>query len=60
MRKGLMADNATDKEIIERVKGGEKEAYDLLVLKYQQRVINLISRFVKNHSDALDLSLIHI
>ena len=51
-----MADNATDKEIIERVKGGEKEAYDLLVLKYQQRVINLISRFVKNHSDALDVS----
>ena len=56
MRKVLMADNATDKEIIERVKGGEKEAYDLLVLKYQQRVINLISRFVKNHSDALDVS----
>ena len=56
MRKGLMADNATDKEIIERVKGGEKEAYALLVLKYQQRVINLISRFVKNHSDALDVS----
>ena len=56
MRKGLMADNATDKEIIERVKSGEKEAYDLLVLKYQQRVINLISRFVKNHSDALDVS----
>ncbi|HBH10999.1 MAG: RNA polymerase sigma factor RpoE [Legionellales bacterium] len=51
-----MADNATDKEIIERVKSGEKEAYDLLVLKYQQRVINLISRFVKNHSDALDVS----
>lgn len=51
-----MADNATDKEIIERVKDGEKEAYDLLVLKYQQRVINLISRFVKNHSDALDVS----
>ncbi len=56
MRKGLMADNATDKEIIERVKNGEKGAYDLLVLKYQQRVINLISRFVKNHSDALDVS----
>lgn len=56
MRMGLMADNATDKEIIERVKDGEKEAYDLLVLKYQQRVINLISRFVKNHSDALDVS----
>ena len=56
MRKGLMADNITDKEIIERVKNGDKNAYDLLVLKYQQRVINLISRFVKNHADALDVS----
>ena len=56
MRKGLMADNTTDKEIIERVKNGDKKAYDLLVLKYQQRVINLISRFVKNHADALDVS----
>ena len=56
MRKGLMADNITDKEIIERVKNGDKKAYDLLVLKYQQRVINLISRFVKNHADALDVS----
>lgn len=56
MRRGLMADNTTDKEIIERVKNGDKKAYDLLVLKYQQRVINLISRFVKNHADALDIS----
>ena len=51
-----MADNITDKEIIERVKNGDKKAYDLLVLKYQQRVINLIARFVKNHADALDVS----
>ena len=56
MRKGLMADNIIDKEIIERVKNGDKKAYDLLVLKYQQRVINLISRFVKNYADALDIS----
>ena len=56
MGKGLMADNITDKEIIERVKNGDKKAYDLLVLKYQQRVINLISRFVKNYADALDVS----
>tara|TARA_B100000809_G_C14903486_1_gene447124 strand:- start:133 stop:711 length:579 start_codon:yes stop_codon:yes gene_type:complete len=51
-----MADNIADKEIIERVKNGDKKAYDLLVLKYQQRVINLISRFVKNYADALDIS----
>jgi RNA polymerase sigma-70 factor, ECF subfamily len=52
----LMADKVTDKQLIERVKNGEKAAYDLLVLKYQQRIINLVSRFVRNQSDALDVT----
>ncbi len=51
-----MANNDTDNELIERVKNGEKSAYDLLVLKYQQRIVNLVSRFVRNHSDALDVT----
>ncbi len=51
-----MAENATDNELIERVKNGDKAACDLLVLKYQQRIINLVSRFVRNHSDALDVT----
>ena len=51
-----MAENITDKEIIERVKNGDKNAYDLIVVKYHQRLINLLSRFVKIHSDALDVS----
>jgi RNA polymerase sigma-70 factor (ECF subfamily) len=51
-----MANKVTDNELIERVKNGEKSAYDLLVLKYQQRVVNLVSRFVRNHSDALDVT----
>ena len=51
-----MANNVTDQQLIERVKNGEKAAYDLLVLKYQQRIINLVSRFVRNHSDALDVT----
>jgi len=51
-----MADKVTDKQLIDRVKNGEKAAYDLLVLKYQQRVINLVSRFVRNQSDALDVT----
>jgi RNA polymerase sigma-70 factor, ECF subfamily len=51
-----MANNDTDNELIQRVKNGEKSAYDLLVLKYQQRIVNLVSRFVRNHSDALDVT----
>ncbi|MBL1140901.1 MAG: RNA polymerase sigma factor RpoE [Proteobacteria bacterium] len=51
-----MAEKVTDKQLIDRVKNGEKAAYDLLVLKYQQRIVNLVSRFVRNQSDALDVT----
>lgn len=51
-----MAEKVTDKQLIERVKNGEKAAYDLLVIKYQQRIVNLVSRFVRNQSDALDVT----
>lgn len=51
-----MAGKVTDKELIDRVKNGDKAAYDLLVLKYQQRIVNLVSRFVRNQSDALDVT----
>jgi len=51
-----MGETVTDKELIQRVKQGEKAAFDLLVLKYQHRIINLVLRFVHNHSDALDVT----
>jgi len=51
-----MGSNETDKLLVKRVKCGDKAAFDVLVLKYQQRVVNLVSRFVRNHADALDIS----
>ena len=51
-----MASGLTDRQLIERVKQGDKAAFDLLVLKYQQRITNLISRFVRNPADAMDVS----
>lgn len=51
-----MGSNETDKLLVERVKRGEKVAFDALVLKYQQRIVNLVSRFVRSHADALDVT----
>jgi RNA polymerase sigma-70 factor (ECF subfamily) len=51
-----MGSNETDKLLVKRVKRGDKAAFDVLVLKYQQRVVNLVSRFVRNPADALDIS----
>ena len=51
-----MGSNETDKLLVKRVQRGDKAAFDVLVLKYQQRVVNLVSRFVRNPADALDIS----
>jgi RNA polymerase sigma-70 factor (ECF subfamily) len=51
-----MNENDTDQQLVERVKRGEKGAYDALVVRYQSRIINLISRFVRNPSDAQDVA----
>ena len=51
-----MNESITDKQLVERVQSGDKQAFDLLVLKYQQRIINLVSRFIHNPNDAQDIA----
>lgn len=48
--------SVTDKQLVKRVQEGDKKAFDLLVLKYQRRIINLASRFVHSPSDAQDIA----
>ena len=45
-----------DLDLVRKVQKGDKRAFDLLVLKYQQRIINLAFRFVKNWDDAADVA----
>ncbi len=45
-----------DFELIKRVQQGDKSAFDVLVLKYQQKVVNLISRFVSDQSECYDVA----
>ena len=45
-----------DREIIERVLGGDNNAFGLLVEKYQTKVYNLALRMSGNEDDAFDLS----
>jgi len=51
-----MSEREIDQELILRVQRGDKRAFDLLVLKYQQKVINLISRYVRDSSEAQDVA----
>ncbi len=45
-----------DKELVQRVKDGDKQAFDLLVQKYQPRIINIVSRYVREPSEAMDVA----
>lgn len=51
-----MGDNITDSELVRRVQDGDKTAFDLLVLKYQHRIVKLVSRYVREPSEALDVT----
>jgi RNA polymerase sigma-70 factor (ECF subfamily) len=46
----------SDLALIKRVQQGEKSAFDLLVVKYQHKILNLIMRYVRDPSEALDVA----
>jgi RNA polymerase sigma-70 factor (ECF subfamily) len=54
-RKGNGGGSA-DLALVQRVKQGDRSAFDLLVTKYQHKILNLIMRYVKDPSEALDVS----
>jgi RNA polymerase sigma-70 factor (ECF subfamily) len=51
-----MGKKVTDEELVKRVQAGDKKAFDALVLKYQHKIVNLVSRYVHDPSSALDVS----
>jgi len=52
----VSGDRETDQVLVERVQRGDKKAFDLLVLKYQHKVANLISRYIRDPAETLDVT----
>lgn len=46
----------SDIQLVKRVQKGDKQAFDMLVLKYQYKVQAVISRFVKDQSEVQDVA----
>ena len=46
----------TDAELVKKVKSGDRAAFDLLVLKYQNKIIHLVGRYVKDSHAAQDVA----
>ena len=52
----MTAEKEADQVLVERVQRGDKKAFDVLVLKYQHKVANLISRYIRDSSEVLDVT----
>ena len=51
-----MIEDDNDQQLVQRVQKGDKAAFDLLVRKYQHRVLKLVGRFVSDAAEAEDVA----
>jgi RNA polymerase sigma-70 factor (ECF subfamily) len=51
-----MSEAQVDQLLVERVQKGDKKAFDLLINKYQHRIISLVARYVSDQTEALDVA----
>ncbi|MDA9556321.1 RNA polymerase sigma factor RpoE [Vibrio sp.] len=51
-----MNEQVTDQILIERIQNGDKQAFNLLVVKYQSKVCNIISKYVSHSGDVPDVA----
>ncbi len=47
---------SNDEAIVKRVQEGDVEAYNLLVIKYQHKIFQVIGKFVNNQADIADVA----
>jgi len=51
-----MGEQQVDHILVKRVQQGDKRAFDVLVQKYQHRIVSLVSRYVSDSGDSLDVA----
>jgi RNA polymerase sigma-70 factor (ECF subfamily) len=51
-----MSERDVDAELVDRVQRCDKHAFDLLVLKYQRKIMRLLSRMVRDSSEVEDVA----
>ncbi|MEO8158359.1 MAG: RNA polymerase sigma factor RpoE [Betaproteobacteria bacterium] len=51
-----MGDREVDQALVERAQRGEKQAFELLVVKYQRKLGRLLSRFIRDPAEVEDVA----
>jgi RNA polymerase sigma-70 factor (ECF subfamily) len=49
-------DKNADQLLVRRVQKGDKQAFDLLVIKYQHKILALVSRYIRDRSEVEDVA----
>ncbi|WP_017430553.1 RNA polymerase sigma factor RpoE [Vreelandella jeotgali] len=51
-----MGTRETDQQLVERARNGDTTAFDLLVKKYQHKILGVIGRYVNDHAEVQDVA----
>ncbi|MCB1896630.1 MAG: RNA polymerase sigma factor RpoE [Rhodocyclaceae bacterium] len=51
-----MSDREIDQRLVERVQNGDKQAFGLLVAKYQRKLMRLLSRLIRDAAEVEDVA----
>jgi len=51
-----MRERDVDAELVARVQQGDKRAFDLLILKYQRKILRLLSRMIRDPAELEDVA----
>ena len=51
-----MNERELDLQLIQRIQNGEQQAFTLLVKKYQNRIANILTRYIRNSGDIADVT----
>ncbi len=51
-----MSEAQVDQLLVERVQKGDTKAFDLLINKYQHRIVSLVARYVSDQTEAQDVA----
>ncbi|MBA59904.1 MAG: RNA polymerase sigma factor RpoE [Gammaproteobacteria bacterium] len=52
----LSNSDLNDQQLVQRVIKGDKKSFDLLVLKYQQRIVAVVGRYGNNSDEVMDIT----
>src|SRR4051812_11256808 len=53
---GRMSDREIDQQLVERAQRGDKQAFEMLVLKYQRKLERLLSRVIRDPAEIEDVA----